>query len=85
MQIRKLTLAAIACVAFASSLVAPARADEVKAGDLVITQAWTRATAKGAKIGGGYVIKPDISNPRSPSSLWLGLLPNPVRLVTLVM
>jgi periplasmic copper chaperone A len=55
MQIRKLTLAAIACVAFASSLVAPARADEVKAGDLVITQAWTRATPKGAKIGGGYL------------------------------
>jgi copper(I)-binding protein len=54
-QIRKLTLAAIACVAFASSLVAPARADEVKAGDLVITQAWTRATPKGAKIGGGYL------------------------------
>jgi copper(I)-binding protein len=55
MQIRKLTLAAIACVAFASSLVAPAHADEVKAGDLVITQAWTRATPKGAKIGGGYL------------------------------
>jgi hypothetical protein len=55
MQIRKLTLAVIACVTFASSLVAPARADEVKAGDLVITQAWTRATPKGAKIGGGYL------------------------------
>jgi len=34
---------------------APARAQEVKAGDLVITQAWARATPKGAKIGGGYL------------------------------
>jgi copper(I)-binding protein len=31
------------------------RAEEVKAGDLVITQAWARATPKGAKIGGGYI------------------------------
>jgi copper(I)-binding protein len=33
----------------------PARADEVKAGDLVITQAWSRATPGGAKIGSGYL------------------------------
>jgi periplasmic copper chaperone A len=33
----------------------PARADEVKAGDLVITQAWSRATPSGAKIGSGYL------------------------------
>ncbi|MEN3349596.1 MAG: periplasmic copper chaperone [Bradyrhizobium sp.] len=32
-----------------------ARAEDVKAGDLVITQAWTRATPSGAKIGGGYL------------------------------
>lgn len=31
------------------------RAEDVKAGDLVITQAWTRATPNGAKIGGGYL------------------------------
>ena len=57
MQIRKLTFAAIACAAavLASVLGAPARAEEVKAGDLVITEAWTRATPKGAKIGGGYL------------------------------
>src|SRR6185312_7527887 len=37
-------------------LLAPsARADDVKAGDLVISQAWARATPGGAKIGGGYV------------------------------
>jgi len=38
---------------FACSLAAPARAQEVRAGDLVITQAWARATPGGAKIGGG--------------------------------
>ena len=40
----------IACLASA-----PARAEDVKAGDLVITQAWTRATPGGAKIGGGFL------------------------------
>jgi hypothetical protein len=34
---------------------ASARAEEVKAGDLVITQAWSRATPNGAKIGTGYL------------------------------
>ena len=33
----------------------PSRAEEVKAGDLVITQAWSRATPSGAKVGGGYL------------------------------
>lgn len=32
-----------------------ARAEDVKAGDLVITQAWTRATPGGAKVGGGFL------------------------------
>ncbi|KTT92292.1 hypothetical protein NS44R_14720, partial [Mammaliicoccus sciuri] len=40
---------------FALALIAPAAAEDVKAGDLVITQAWTRATPNGAKIGGGYL------------------------------
>jgi copper(I)-binding protein len=39
----------------ATLLTAPACADEVKAGDLVITQAWSRATPGGAKIGSGYL------------------------------
>jgi len=30
-------------------------ADEVKAGDLVISQAWSRATPSGAKAGAGYL------------------------------
>ncbi len=36
----------------------PARAveaDRIRAGDLVIAQAWTRATPGGAKVGGGYL------------------------------
>src|ERR1700751_5273822 len=36
-------------------LAAPVRAEEVKAGDLVISQAWTRATPGGAKTGGGFL------------------------------
>lgn len=56
MSIRKLTLMPLVCAALAASLVAgPARADDVKAGDLVISQAWSRATPKGAKVGGGYL------------------------------
>jgi copper(I)-binding protein len=34
---------------------APACAEDVKAGDLVISQAWSRATPNGAKIAGGYL------------------------------
>jgi copper(I)-binding protein len=47
------TLAYVVCLA--GLLAMPARADEVKAGDLVITQGWSRATPNGAKIGGGYL------------------------------
>ena len=39
----------------ATLLAAPARAEEVKAGDLVISQAWSRATPSGAKIAGGFL------------------------------
>src|ERR1700743_2638037 len=31
------------------------RAEEVKAGDLVISQAWTRATPGNSKLGGGFL------------------------------
>src|SRR4051794_17802236 len=34
---------------------AVAQADDVKAGDLVISQAWSRATPGGAKVAGGYL------------------------------
>ena len=60
MQTRTLSLrsftSAIGAAAMLSCLfAAPARAEEVKAGDLVITEAWSRATPGGAKIGGGYL------------------------------
>ena len=60
MQIKRRALAlsrhAVAGAALlAIFLTAPAGAEEVKAGDLVITQAWSRATPGGAKIGGGYL------------------------------
>jgi hypothetical protein len=50
-MLRGLTYAAL----FTTLLMAPARAEQVKAGDLVITQAWSRATPGGAKIGSGYM------------------------------
>lgn len=39
----------------ATQVAAPVRAGDAKAGDLVITQAWSRATPGGAKIAGGYL------------------------------
>ena len=52
----KLTVRSLGCaVAFAALLVTPAGAQDVKAGDLVITQAWSRATPGGAKVAGGYL------------------------------
>src|SRR5215207_11499387 len=44
-----------ACAALFALLGAPVQAQEVKAGDLVITQVWSRATPGGAKIAGGYL------------------------------
>ena len=56
MHISRLALAAIACAALLASFQGtPARAEDVKAGDLVITQAWSRATPGGAKTGGGFL------------------------------
>jgi hypothetical protein len=45
----------LACAIFTSLLAAAARAEEVKVGDLLITQAWSRATPSGAKVGSGYL------------------------------
>jgi copper(I)-binding protein len=46
-------------IALLAALAAPfataARAEDVKAGDLVISQAWSRATPSGAKVAGGYL------------------------------
>jgi len=46
-----LTLAGLIAIGFT----VPAQAGDAKAGDLVITQAWSRATPSGAKIAGGYL------------------------------
>lgn len=46
-------IAAIAMLGF--GLAGTAWAEEIKAGDLVITQAWARATPGGAKVGGAYL------------------------------
>ena len=40
----------------AALFAAPACAGEAKVGDLVITQAWSRATPSGAKVAGGYLV-----------------------------
>ena len=48
---RNIAYAAILALLFA----APAHAQEVKAGNLVITQPWSRATPSGAKIAGAYL------------------------------
>jgi copper(I)-binding protein len=50
------SLVRIIAAALAATLFAvPAHAGDAKAGDLVITQAWSRATPSGAKIAGGYL------------------------------
>jgi copper(I)-binding protein len=49
--LRSLSFAAFAVALFA----VPACAEDIKAGDLVISQAWSRATPNGAKIAGGYL------------------------------
>jgi hypothetical protein len=52
----KQIIGALLRFAFMAVLIAaPVRAGEVRAGALVITQAWSRATPGGAKVGGGYL------------------------------
>lgn len=46
---------ALLAVALVVSSAGASLGAEVKAGDLVISQAWARATPGGAKIGGGYL------------------------------
>ena len=56
MQVRQLIFAFTAVAMAASALmVLSARAEDIKAGDLVISQAWSRATPSGAKVGGSYL------------------------------
>jgi periplasmic copper chaperone A len=60
MKIERLALMStartMACAALLAGLfMSSARTEELKAGDLVITQAWSRATPGGATIAGGYL------------------------------
>jgi periplasmic copper chaperone A len=57
MQVRMFSLASVVSAIIAVCLLALpcARAEDVKVGDLVITQAWSRATPGGARTGGGYL------------------------------
>jgi periplasmic copper chaperone A len=52
---KQLTKTIAVAAAIAALLTAPACAEDVKAGDLVITQAWSRATPTGAKVAGAYL------------------------------
>ena len=52
---KQLTHTIALAAALAAILAAPVRAEDVKAGDLLITQAWSRATPSGAKVAGGYL------------------------------
>lgn len=52
---KRLLAGLASAVLLVGALTASAQAQEVKAGDLVISQAWTRATPGGAKVGGGYL------------------------------
>src|SRR5689334_18789590 len=56
MNTMKLMTPTIAFAALLTTLLsAPIRAEDVKAGDLLITQAWSRQTPSGAKVAGGYL------------------------------
>jgi copper(I)-binding protein len=46
---------ALALLALAAICTEPVSAQQVKIGDLVLDQAWARATPGGAKVGGGYL------------------------------
>jgi len=52
---KRATVALVFSVLAATLLNGSARAEDVKAGDLVISQPWARATPGGAKTGGGYL------------------------------
>ena len=52
---KKVSLILTCAAVLSALLVAPVRAEDVKAGDLVISQAWSRATPNGAKVAGGYL------------------------------
>jgi copper(I)-binding protein len=52
---KKTTIGFVFAAMIAAAFVTSARADDVKAGDLVISQGWSRATPSGSKTGGGFL------------------------------
>ena len=50
---KRTTIGFVFAAMIAAAFVTSARAEDVKAGDLVISQAWTRATPGNSKLGGG--------------------------------
>src|SRR6188508_1149547 len=52
---KNITRTFVCAAALLAPFGAPAHAQEIKAGDLVVTQPWSRATPGGAKIAGGFV------------------------------
>jgi periplasmic copper chaperone A len=55
MKIMKMLKRAVLSLAIVLAGASASQAADVKAGDLVISQAWSRATPGGAKIGAGYL------------------------------
>jgi copper(I)-binding protein len=51
----KMTRTSAFAAVLATLISAPLRAEDVKAGDLVISQAWSRQTPGGAKVAGAYL------------------------------
>jgi hypothetical protein len=52
---KRITTGFVFAALIAGVLATSVRAEDVKAGGLVISQAWTRATPGGARIGGGFL------------------------------
>jgi periplasmic copper chaperone A len=52
---KRMTTAFLFASLVAAAFATASRAEDVKAGDLVISQGWTRATPNGSKIGGGFL------------------------------
>jgi periplasmic copper chaperone A len=52
---KRTTIGFVFAAMMAGLFVTSARADDVKAGDLVISQGWTRATPGTSKLGGGFL------------------------------
>ena len=69
MQTLKGLLAATLAFAVMASMIDAADADEYRAGSLIITRPWARATRSGTQVGGAYLV---ITNRGSEPDCLLG-------------